>query len=143
MAKYLLTDAEVLIDGHDLSNWCFSLDTPDSTDQVDISGFKADRVKETLPGQRDQTITLGVLQDFQDNGPHDVLETLYENGTSFEVWIKPNASASTSATNPVFGGEGILYEYNGLSGELNARGETTVTIKPNALAFGWQSYDPS
>ena len=144
MAKYLLTNAEVLLDGHDLSSHSHSLDTPESADQVDVSGFNPNRTREFLPGLKDQTITIGMLQDFGAGGPHDVLVDLFEDGTEFEVWIKPDATASTSPTNPVYGGTAVMYEYNGLAGELNARGEITVTLKPaNNSAFGWQSYDPS
>lgn len=144
MAKYLLTNAKVLVDGHDLSNHSYSLDAPEEADQVDVSGFNPNRLREFLQGLIDQTITIGMLQDFADDGPHDVLVDLFHAGTTFEVWIQPDATASTSATNPIFGGVGQLFAYNGLSGELNARGEITVTIKPaNNAAFGWQSYDPS
>lgn len=138
MGKFLLTSVEVLIDGTDLSNYCFSIDTPEESEQVEVSGFNTARTREFLAGLRDQTITLQMLQDFGAGGPHGVLAPLFESGDSFEIWIKPDAGAAVSATNPQFGGEAQMLSYNGLSGELNARSEITVTIKPAANeGFAW------
>jgi len=70
MSKYLLTNAKVTVNGVNLSNFAFSLDTPDEKEQVDVSGFNPNGTREYLPGLRDQTITVGTqvhsVFDFQD-----------------------------------------------------------------------------
>ena len=94
--------------------------------------------REFLPGLADQTIEVRFLQDFGTNSVHQTLNPLYTSGTTFVVSVQPDSDTGTSATNPVYGGTAVLYSYNGLSGELNARGEITATFKPapNSL-FAW------
>lgn len=136
--KYLLTKAKVTINGVDLSLFAHSLDTPDEREQVDVSGFNVNGTREFLPGLRDQTITIGFLQGFGSAEPHRVLEPLYEGGSTFAISILPDGSASPGPGNPSFGGTATMFSYNGLSGELNARGEIQAVFKPAAnTGFAW------
>lgn len=129
MGKYLLTNARVVVDGVDLSDHAYSLDTPQEDEQVDVSGFSPTRAREYLKGLSDQTITIGFLQDFGSNSVHQTLEPLYStDGTIFPVYVQPVADG-TSDVNPIFGGSAELFTYNGLSGELNARGEVEAVFK--------------
>lgn len=138
MAKYLLTNAKITVNGIDLSRFGFSLDAPDTREQVDVSGFNPTGTREYLPGQRDQTITVGFLQGFGSAEPHRVLEPLYSSGTTFVISIQPDATAGVSPANPSFGGTATLYEYNGLAGQLNARGEISAVFRPaGSSGFVW------
>lgn len=137
MAKYLLTDGFVSVNGVDLSDHAFSLDTPQTKEQVEVSGFSSTGAREFLPGQRDDTATVRFLSDFAASKVHATLQPLFQNGTTFLLKIRPT-SGSASATNPEFGGTAALYDYNGLSGELNARGEMEVNFKPaSGQGFVW------
>jgi hypothetical protein len=138
VGKYLLTNAKVTVDGHDLSRFSFSLDTPDEREQVDVSGFNPFGTREYLPGLRDQSIVVGFLQGFGTSEPHAVLQPLYESGTTFAITIQPDATAPVSVGNPKFGGTASLYAYDGLNGQLNARGEITATFRPaSGGGFQW------
>jgi hypothetical protein len=138
MAKYLLTRAKVTVNSVDLSNFAFSLDTPDEREQVDVSGFNAAGTREYLPGQRDQSIVVGFLQGFGSGEPHRVLQPLYESGTTFAISILPDSTAGPGVGNPSFGGTASLYAYDGLNGQLNARGEITATFRPASnTGFQW------
>lgn len=138
MGKYLLTKAKVVVDSHDLSNFAFNIDTPDEKEQVDVSGFNIAGTREYLPGQRDQSIVVQFLQGFGSGEPHQVLQPLYESGTTFAVEVMPDASAGTSAANPRYWGTASLYAYDGLNGALNARGEITATFRPaTGAGFQW------
>lgn len=138
MPKYLLTNAKVSIGGNDLSVHAFSLDTPDSREEVDVSGFNPNGTREYLPGQRDQSIVVGFLQGFGSGEPHRVLQPLYASGTTFPILIQPDATAGVGPGNPTFGGTASLYEYNGLNGQLNGRGEITATFRPASnTGFQW------
>jgi hypothetical protein len=137
MGKYLLTKAKILLDGHDMSLFGFSLDTPDEREQVDVSGFNPAGTREYLPGQRDQTITIGFLQGFGTGEPHRVLQPLYESGSQFPLSVVVDSSAPVGPNNPSFGGTASLFAYNGLAGALNARGEITATFRP-ATGGGFQ-----
>jgi hypothetical protein len=138
MPKFLLTKAKVMVNSVDLSNFAFSLDTPETKEQVDVSGFNAAGTREYLPGQSDQTITVQFLQGFGTAEPHRVLQPLYASGSAFPISIMADSAAAPSAANPTFGGTATLYDYNGMSGQLNARGEMTATFRPTGSAgFQW------
>src|SRR5262245_56376903 len=138
MPKYLLTKAKVTVAGTDLSNFAFSLDTPDEKEQVDVTGFNPTGTQEFLPGQRSQTITVGFLQGFGSGEPHRILQPLYESGTSFAISVQPDMTAGTSASNPTFSGTATIYAYNGLAGQIGARGEIEATFRPaTGAGFAW------
>jgi hypothetical protein len=136
--KYLLTNAKVTVGGTDLSRFAFSLDTPDEREQVEVSGFNPAGTREYLPGQRDQSIVIGFLQGFGTGEPHRVLQPIYESGTTTVISVQADATASVGAGNPTFGGTAALYAYDGLNGQLNARGEITATFRPaSGAGFQW------
>lgn len=133
MGKFLLTDVYVEIDGHDLSNNAFNIDTPSSRERVDVSGFNPAGSKEFLAGQKEDSVTVQFLQSFDASSVHDILNDIYQNQSSVYLRIRPT-SAAVSATNPELHGNVQLLEYNGLSGELNARSEMSVTFTPSDAA---------
>jgi hypothetical protein len=137
MPKYLLTKASILVNSVDLSNFAFSLETPEEKEQVDVSGFNPAGTREYLPGQSDQTITIGFLQGFGTNEPHRILQPLYTGGSSFPIKVMADSTQPAGPGNPTFGGTATMYTYNGLNGTLNARGEITATFRPGPAGFQW------
>ena len=143
MAKYLNTKCKVVVNNKDLSDHAFSIDTPDERDEVDVSGFSATGTREFLPGVRDASIVIGFLQDFGTGSVHATLEPLYSGGSVFPIYVMPDMTAGTSATNPLYRGSASIYQYNGLSGDLNARGEVTATFRPaSGSSFSWGTTAP-
>lgn len=137
MAKFSATDVYVLLGGQNISDWCFSVDAPDAKAQIDVSGFNSTGAMEFVPGQRDQTITLGVLQDFGATQIHSLVNPLYVNNTVTTIELRPTSGARSS-TNPWYGGSANIYEYDGLNASLNNRAEITLTLKPASLAvWAW------
>ena len=143
MSKFDATDCSVVLDLVDMSDYCFSIDLPDSKEQIDVSGFNPTGSKEFVPGSRDQLITLGILQDFAASSSgsvvaiHSKLNTLYTANSAFVFTIKPT-SAAVSSTNPKYSGTAVLYEYDGLNAQLNARAEIVVTLRPsNGSVWAW------
>ena len=134
MAKFAATDVYVLLNSQNISDWCFDVDTPDAKNQIDVSGFNPTGSQEYVPGSRDQSITLKVLQDFGSTQIHQLLNPLYVNNTVFAVELRPTSGAR-SATNPWYGGSAQMYEYDGLSAQLNNRAEITVTLRPASGAI--------
>ena len=138
MAKFAATDVYVLLNGQNISDWCFSVDIPDTKEQIDVSGFNPTGSKEFVPGTRDQSIVIGVEQDFSNStAVHGLLNPLYVNNTVFAIEIRPTSGARSS-TNPWFGGSAQMYEYDGLNAQLNARADITVTLRPASNAvWAW------
>ena len=143
MSKFLLKDVKVMVGTVDLSSHAFNVDTPGTKEQVDVSGFSTTGSREFLPGLADESIVIQFENDFAASQVHATLEPIYRNGTTTLVYVTPT-SAAVSATNPAFGGQGVLFDYNGLSGALNARSETTATFKPApGGTFQWSATAPT
>jgi hypothetical protein len=141
--KYLNTNDKIVVNNVDLSDHGFGVDTPSEKEQIDVSGFSPTGTREFLPGLAEQTIECKFLQDFASAKVHATLYPLYTSGTAFKIYVMPDATAGTSATNPLYGGSATLYSYNGLSGDLNSRGEITATFKPApGSSFTWGTVAP-
>ena len=137
MAKYLLTDGYVEINGTDLSDHAHTLDTPQEKERVDVSGFNSAGTKEYLPGSKEESATIGFRQDFASSKVHAVCEPLFRNNTTFGFSIRPTSGA-VSATNPRFWGTASLFAYNGLSGEISNPGEVSIELRPaTSTGFVW------
>ena len=142
--KFLLKNVKVMVGTTDLSSHAFNVDTPSEKEQVDVSGFSATGTREYLPGMADQTIEVQFENDFAASQVHATLQQMFANGTIQVVYVQPDATAPVSATNPAYGGQASLFSYNGLSGALNARSETTATFKPApGSSFQWAATVPT
>lgn len=134
MAKFIMQNVIVKVNGTDLSDHAFNVSTPQTRDRIDVSGFNATGAKEFLPGASDATATVQFLQDFASSKVHEVINPLYQNSSTFSLQIWPNGSI-TSATNPVYQGTAALFTYTGLDGELGNRSEISVEFSSaDALA---------
>ncbi len=137
MSKFILTDAYVEINGVDLSAYAFAVDTPQEREEVDVSGFNSTGAKSYLPGSKDQTVTIQMLQSFATNLVHQTLNPLFVNSSTFGFSVRPTSSA-ISATNPRYWGTASLYQYNALAGDISARSEIEVVLRPvTATGFVW------
>lgn len=133
----IANDIYVEIDGHDMSNWFFNVDTPSTKEKIDVSGFNPAGAKSWLPGAKEDSVTLQGLQDFSASGLHDLLSDIYQNNSTVGIKIRPT-SAVVSATNPQLSGNVKLYEYDGLSAAFSNRLEITVTFNPaDAAGLVW------
>jgi hypothetical protein len=136
--KYLLNNAKITVNGVDLSRFGFSLDTPEAADQIEVTGFNPSGTREYLPGIRTQSIVIGFLQGFGASEVHQTLQPLYSSGTVFAINVRGDATNAPSATNPSFSGSAVLYTYDGLNGQLGARGETVATfMSSGTVGFTW------
>lgn len=135
----------VLVDGKDLSNWADVVDTPQTKDEVDVSGFNSNHSREFLQGNEDATISITFIQDYGTNGPHAVLYPLYASGSQFPIRVQPfsseaNGGTSSSGTNPWFGGTSQMFEYNGGAATLNEVQKFTAPFKPAPNStFAWST----
>jgi hypothetical protein len=137
MAKYLLTDGYVEINGVDLSDHAHTLDTPQEKERVDVSGFNSSATKEYLPGSKEESVTIGFRQDFASSKVHQTCEPLFRNASTFGFSVRPT-SGSVSATNPRFWGTASLFTYNGLAGEISGAGEVSISLSPaTSTGFVW------
>lgn len=127
MAKVVLTDARVTVNGVNLSDHCSSVTVETSKDEVDVTSMGA-TFKQLLAGIGDATVTLSVFQDFAAGSVHATIQPLFAAGSTFPVTVRPT-SAAESATNPTFTMTGIILTYNPIAGSVGDASTTDITIR--------------
>ena len=141
MAKSVAKYWKVVVNSVDLSRYADTVDTPMEKEQIDVSGFGG--AKEFIPGTEDATLTIEFLQGFGSNEPHQVIYPLYAGGSTFPMYVQPDSTAGTSATNPICGGTASVYTYNGGAASLNEALKFSVDFKPAPLSsFTWGTTAP-
>ena len=127
-----------MIAGVDLSTWSFDVQINDEKEKLDVSGFSATGAREYVPGTADQEVEVSFRQDYAASGPHQTIYPLYSGGSVFKFWVQPDSTASTSSTNPWYGGTASCYSYP-VGASLNEVEEVTVTFSPapnSSFVFG-------
>lgn len=126
MAKYVLEKPRIEINGTDFTNRCNEVGLKLSKDEIDAGTFDGPDV---LPGQEQNEISLGMIQDFAAANVDAVLWPLWNNETTFTVKVRPDKDSAISATNPEFSMTCRLLEYEPLSGSPNDLGEFSIDMK--------------
>ena len=133
MAKVVLTDARVTVNGVNLSDHVSTVTVETSKDEVDVTSMGA-TFKQILAGLGDATVTISVFQDFAAGSVHATVWPLYQAGSTFPVTVRPT-SAAESATNPTMTMTGVILSYNPLAGDVGAASTTDISIR-NAAQTG-------
>lgn len=117
MAKIVLTNAYVSVNGVDLSDHVASISLATQYDIVETTQF-GDTSKRRVAGLADNSITLEFHQDFQAGSVESVIYPLL--GTATNCIVKP-IDAARSASNPQYSFSVLINEWtplNGAAGEL-------------------------
>lgn len=133
MAKVILTDAFIEVDGVDLSAHARSVTMELPDDEVEVTGFGS-AFKEYGKGLADGTITVEFIQDFASGKVDDTLWPLKLSNTPFDVVIRPE-SGSVSTGNPEYTMSSLLYNYSPVAGSVGEASTTEVTFR-NADQYG-------
>jgi hypothetical protein len=133
MAKYIIDDPVVTIDGDDFSDTFSSVEITAEFERVSVTGFGAD-FNEYLSGLGDATITLEAFQDHATNELDQNMWPIFINKTPVTVTVKPTAAA-VSSQNPKYSMTGVLTTYSPISGAKGEASTTTLTFQ-NASQTG-------
>jgi hypothetical protein len=116
MAKFVMRDGYIQVNGVDLSDHCSSMTVESTADDVDLTAFTTAGYREYGVGFKSATITATFFQDFAGSSVHATLQPLYDSAGTFTVNCKPT-QAVTSATNPrVSLPTARMFGYNPLAG---------------------------
>ena len=126
MAKFVLRDCSVTVDGVDFSDHCSSVEITMSKDEIDTTNFGGTG-RERTHGLKDDSFVLNFQQDFDAASVDATLFGLYDGESEFPVVVKPTAAA-VGPTNPSYTGTCIMLEYQPLSGDVGSLSETSVTF---------------
>lgn len=131
MAKIVLKDASVTVDGSDISAYVSEVTIETSRDEVEVTTMGAVN-KEFLAGLGDATITLKVVQDY--SALDNTLFNLSLTDTPFVVTVLPDGS-SPSGSNPEYTMSALMYTYSPIAGAVGAASTTDVVFR-NASQAG-------
>ena len=127
MAKYVLRDAFIIVNGTNLSDHCSAVTVTDTADQVDFTTFVPSAYKQYGQGFHDCSIDATFFADFATGSIHATLQPLYATGGTFGVEVRPT-SAARSGTNPAGTITATLYGYTGIAGKVGDAASMDVTF---------------
>lgn len=127
MARIVLTDAFVTINGVNLSDHIASITISESIDVVETSAFSSSATKTRIGGLKDNSVTLEFHQDFAAanveatiNGSPSLI------GTTTQIVARPT-SAVVGATNPSYTFSALCAEWTPLNGAVGELATASVT----------------
>jgi len=124
MARIVLTDAKVTINGVNLSDHIASVTLSTSADVVETTGFSSTAARTRVAGLQDNSVTLEFHQDFATS---NVEQTIYPLlGSTTTVVVLPTSSAA-GATNPSYTFTALVSEWQPLSGAVGELATASVT----------------
>ena len=123
MARLVLTDASVVINGVNLSEFITSVALSTSDDVVDTTGMASGGARTRISGLADNSLTLEFNQDFAAGGPEVSINAVGASlvGTAPTIVIKPTSGA-VGVANPSYTFTALCSEWQPLSaavGELS------------------------
>lgn len=126
MAKLVLRDCFIEVDGTNFSSHVSSVEVDLKKDEINTTNFGGDG-RERAAGLKDDMFTITFQQDFASSSVDAVLYPLWDLETEFTVKVRPT-SAAVSANNPEYSATCILLDYQPVSGKVGELSDTKVKI---------------
>lgn len=126
MAKLVLRDCFIEVNGVNFSSHVSSVTINLSKDEIDTTNFGGDG-RERAHGLKDDSFELTFQQDYAAGEVDDTLYPLWDDETEFVVKVRPRSQA-ISANNPEYSATCILLEYTPLAGDVGDLSTTDVTF---------------
>jgi hypothetical protein len=124
MARLVLTNAYVTINGVNLSDHIASITLTTTDDVVDTTAFSSTAARTRVAGLADNSVALEFHQDY---AAANVEATIYPLvGSTTAVVIKPNGS-TTAADNPSYSFTALVSEWTPLAGSVGELATASVT----------------
>lgn len=128
MARIVLTDASVVINGINLSEFITSVAISTSDDVVETTGMGSGGARTRVAGLADNSVTFEFNQDFATSGPEVTINAVGSSlvGTVTTCVVKPTSSA-VSASNPSYTFSAVCAEWQPLSAAVGELATVSAT----------------
>ena len=128
MARIVLTDASVVINGVNLSEFITSISLSTSDDVVDTTGFGSGGARTRVAGLSDNSVTIEFNQDFAAGGPEVSINAVGSSlvGTTPTIVVKPTSGA-VGVTNPSYSFAAVVAEWQPLSSSVGELATISTT----------------
>lgn len=130
MAKTILRDCVITVNGVDLSNRASSVTINTEKDDVDLTAFQS-AMHEHGVGLGDGSIDIDFFQDFAAASVDATLWPIYQAGAPVPVVVRHD-DAVVSATNPSYTMQGLLMSYSPIAGSVGEASTMSVTFQNGA-----------
>lgn len=137
MAKFVVKDAVITVNGVDLSNHVNSVTVELTTDEVDVTGMTPSSYREFTDGFKDANFTCTFFQNYAGTTVDPTLYPLYSAGSIFPVTVKAQAGgtvvhhldqARLYTYTPVGGGVGDASSFDATFRNAGTAGYTRGTV---------------
>lgn len=127
MARIVLTDAKVTVNGVNLSDHIASITINQSNDVVETTAFSSTAAKTRVAGLADNSVTLEFHQDFASSNVEATINGSPSLvGTVTAIVVTPTSS-SVGATNPSYSFNALVAEWTPLNGSVGELSTASVT----------------
>lgn len=123
MAKKVLLDCFVEIDGVDRSSWCSKVELEDSFETKDITTHGSGGAKQNLAGLEEGSVKVTFKNDFASGQLDETMWALRRQVVPFKV--RPS-QAARSTDNPEYGGSILINQWSPISGSVGDVAEVDV-----------------
>jgi hypothetical protein len=126
MARIVLTDAKITVNGVNLSNYCTSVTLNTTTDVVETTAFSSTAAKTRISGLQDNSVSFEWTQDY---GTSLVEATIYPLlGTTTTIVVSPTSTSPGTAANPSYTFTALISEWQPLSGGVGELATATTSF---------------
>jgi hypothetical protein len=125
MAKMVLLNEYVSINGTDLSTYCSKAELQLEVEAKDVTTFGSGGAKEVIGGLKSGTLALEFKQDYANAALDSILFPLFGTVVTFEV--RPTASAR-STSNPAYTGSVLITQHNPISGGVGDEASNSISV---------------
>lgn len=130
MAKIVLTNADITINGVVLSSYANSVELNYEVEAVEVTAFGTNR--SFIGGLQNNTVTIELMQDYDANKTEATVYPLVGQQTT--VTVRPSAAA-TSSTNPLYTITGtFLASHTPVAATVGELAMTSLTFTGGTLA---------
>jgi hypothetical protein len=124
MARLVLTNAYITVNGVNLSDHIASVTLTTNRDVVETTAFSSTAARTRIGGLADNSVTLEFHQDYATSSVEATIYPLLGSTTS--VVVKPNGS-TTAADNPSYTFSALVSEWTPLNGAVGELATASVT----------------
>jgi len=125
MAKYVVTEATLSINGTDVSSAVAQAELTQTAAEVDVTDFSSGGNTEVIGGLKSGSLSFDIHQDYGTDAVSDVLKDLI--GTVGTFVVTPNG-ATPSAENPQFTCEALITTVTFVSGSVGDLATASYTF---------------
>ena len=125
MAKYVVTEATLSINGTDVSDAVARAEVTETAAEVDVTDFGSGGNTEVIGGLKSGSLSFDIHQDYGTGAVSDVLKDLV--GTIGTFVVTPNGT-TVSATNPEITTEALITTVTYVSGSVGDLATASYTF---------------